>query len=480
MGAIVLTGDHYTVDNLFQWDKNQVLEIRGLNLAFKPEIHFTNHTMDRAIVRQSSVNDAGIITTIIPNSLLQVSYPIKVYVCGYEGQTFKTYYTFTIPIVGREKPKDYNLQNDEEVYSFNRIEHIVNNFNYDILQTVRSWIENSLTANKSGRILDAYQGKVLLDRIENEEKKSGVLSDLIVDKKDNIVSAINSVVTIFNEKIGELAKLTTGSKDNIVTAINELVVKINTHDHDRRYYTETEIDTKTGNFDFLNTTEKTNIVGSINEVLKGLTDHKTSTDHDKRYHTKTEIKNMIGLLTDLTTKAKSNIVGAINEVLESLNTHKTSTDHDERYYQKTEVDQVLTGKQDTLIIVDDVTSTDTTAVLSANQGKVLNDKIVAVEDNFKTITVPAGVGNDIKLKFDRTFSAILSVTTETNGSNTYIIQGRAGVTNQLEVVRLAVTSTDTISITPTVDTLTVTISVPDHKEYYVSLIMIGGSLPSVI
>ena len=128
MAIVTVEKNRYTTDSLYQWDKNQVLEIRGLSLSSIPEIHFTNNTMDRAIVRQASMDDAGVITVNVPNSLLQKPYSITAYVCVYEGETFESLHKIAIPVNARPKPNDYILEvTDEEVYSFNALENLVNN-----------------------------------------------------------------------------------------------------------------------------------------------------------------------------------------------------------------------------------------------------------------------------------------------------------------------------------------------------------------
>ena len=71
MANVRVEKNRYTVDPLYQWDLNQVLQIYGLSLPSVPEIHFTNDAMDRAIVKQASMDAAGVITVDVPNSLLQ-------------------------------------------------------------------------------------------------------------------------------------------------------------------------------------------------------------------------------------------------------------------------------------------------------------------------------------------------------------------------------------------------------------------------
>ena len=116
----------YVTDSLYQWDKNRVLAISGLNMTIAPEIHFTNVSMERAIVRESTLDD-GVVIVRIPNSLLQSRDTIKAYVGLYDGETFKVIEKIEIPIIARTKPQDYTIEvNDEEVYSFRALEKLVN------------------------------------------------------------------------------------------------------------------------------------------------------------------------------------------------------------------------------------------------------------------------------------------------------------------------------------------------------------------
>lgn len=121
MANLVVNGNNYKVDNLYQWDVNQVLEIHGLSIV-EPEIHFANEVMSCAIVGKSTVDNKGIIRADVPNSLLQKPYAITVFICGYEGETFKTYCKVRVPVQARTKPGDYTLAvTDMEVYSFNEL-----------------------------------------------------------------------------------------------------------------------------------------------------------------------------------------------------------------------------------------------------------------------------------------------------------------------------------------------------------------------
>lgn len=135
MSIVKVEKSAYTVEPLHQWDLNQVLEVRGLSLARVPEVHFTNQSMDRAIVRQASMDSAGVIKVNVPNSLLQKPYDLKVYICGYTGATFETYYTLDVPVKPREMPYDYTITDDPEVYSFTALENAIANAQQALLNS---------------------------------------------------------------------------------------------------------------------------------------------------------------------------------------------------------------------------------------------------------------------------------------------------------------------------------------------------------
>lgn len=114
---------NYVVDSLNQWDLNQVLEVTGLNLTDAPEVHFSNANVERAIVRQSTM-EQHVVHVDIPNSLLQDPLRIYAHIGVYEGKTFKVVELVEIPVQPRKRPQDYQIEDtDEEVYSFKRLEN---------------------------------------------------------------------------------------------------------------------------------------------------------------------------------------------------------------------------------------------------------------------------------------------------------------------------------------------------------------------
>lgn len=114
---------NYVTDSVYQWDLNRTLTITGLTLGSVPEIHFSNSALGKAIVGQSTYNN-GVITTKIPNSILQNPLRIDVHVGVYEGSEFKVIEKIEIPVIPRERPNDYTFEdNTGEIYSFNKLEN---------------------------------------------------------------------------------------------------------------------------------------------------------------------------------------------------------------------------------------------------------------------------------------------------------------------------------------------------------------------
>lgn len=152
MATVTVEKNIYTVEPLYQWDKNQELVIYGLSLASIPEVHFTNAAMGKAVVRQATMDAAGVIRAEVPNSLLQKPYTIQAYICTYEGSTFETQYKLELPIKARNKPEDYTLEDDPEVYSFNALENQVANA-LAVLETTTAEVDTKYNA-----AVDAYNG----------------------------------------------------------------------------------------------------------------------------------------------------------------------------------------------------------------------------------------------------------------------------------------------------------------------------------
>lgn len=240
MNSVIVENDRYTVDPLYQWDKNQVLEIRGLSLPSIPEIHFTNDAMERSIVRQSTINSAGIITVMIPNSLLQKPYTVKAYICIYEGDTFKTLYSINIPVKARKMPTDYTIENDEEIYSFNALENLVYNTEakYDALASKYENIDSEIDGMMS-TVAEANKNyNNILTAIPNKADKSIVVGATLSASgwsgntysfegtypvaTYDIEIALNSTATVDQAEAFNSAQIVGNATSNIVKAFGNV------------------------------------------------------------------------------------------------------------------------------------------------------------------------------------------------------------------------------------------------------------------
>lgn len=111
--------DHYT-----QWDINQKLKIVVYDvdsslLKNAPYIHFANVKSTEALVVRSTVEGADTIIVDVPNSLLQESWPLLVYVYlndNLDAHSQKTIIKIEIPVHKRVRPSDYEyVENIERI-----------------------------------------------------------------------------------------------------------------------------------------------------------------------------------------------------------------------------------------------------------------------------------------------------------------------------------------------------------------------------
>lgn len=201
------TYNSYVTDSLYQWDKDQTLQVCGVNIAVAPEIHFTNNEMDRAIVRQGALED-GVITVKIPNSLLQSSQNIKAYIGIWVGSTFNTIETVVIPVTKRERPEGYELAaNDEEYYSFNKLENRMAN-----MVTLAGF--NNQVANIKAEILakeDALKAQIAnIIAHNNDTASNSELIDLRTDNYGNVFASAGESVRNIGRGVSTL-NLASGS-----------------------------------------------------------------------------------------------------------------------------------------------------------------------------------------------------------------------------------------------------------------------------
>lgn len=136
MATISITKEKQSVDTLFQWDTNQILEISGIYTSVIPEIHFAYDSSPIAIVQQATVDITGTILAEIPDFLLEKPNKINVYVCTESGDKFQTLKKFEIPVKSRPKPADYVPDEKEYVYALQDADTEVVALHYGVDPTI--------------------------------------------------------------------------------------------------------------------------------------------------------------------------------------------------------------------------------------------------------------------------------------------------------------------------------------------------------
>lgn len=117
MACVKVEKNNYTVEPLRQWDLNRVLTIHGLSLATAPEVHFAHDSDKLAVVRQSTMDDSGVISATVPNALLQKPLRLNVYICSRDGNVFRTLFHMVVPVEKRAMPSDWDGATEDEIYS---------------------------------------------------------------------------------------------------------------------------------------------------------------------------------------------------------------------------------------------------------------------------------------------------------------------------------------------------------------------------
>jgi hypothetical protein len=148
--------------------------------------------MNRAIVRQSTI-ESGVVTVRIPNSLLQSALTIKAYVGLYDGDSFKIVETIEIPVIAKEKPADYVIEDSDEVYSFNALERLVHITVDELNQTLTDQLENGAVkslreTNKNAPFRFWVGTQAEYDALDQEQKNSVNCYYLITDENDDVLS----------------------------------------------------------------------------------------------------------------------------------------------------------------------------------------------------------------------------------------------------------------------------------------------------
>ena len=186
---------------------------------------------------------------------------------------------------------------------------------------------------------------------------------------ESIKVILGKVVKFFNDvktgccKIGDIVNNCTSTDtdkplaaavgkvlwDKIVDAVAALGTHKSSADHDGRYYTEMEMDTKLGGKANSSHThdDRYYTESEMNTKLDGKSN--TNHGHSGMLVTGDVIDNCTSTATNkpLSAKQGKTLWDKIANAVSALATHKSSADHDGRYYTESEINTKLGGKSDT-------------------------------------------------------------------------------------------------------------------------------------
>lgn len=189
MSTAIVTDKKYSVDPLYQWDQGQVLEIRGLSMETAPEIHFDNGSLSGAIVRQATMDNAGIISVKIPNSLLEKSNKITAYVCMSGEEEFRSLYSIEITVKARKKPEFYEVIDEYEIYSIEALTREVEEKLSEIENITGQYEEVVKVLEEDRQILEESienynNANSKINTFEEELEKTTLKVDTIIEQAD--------------------------------------------------------------------------------------------------------------------------------------------------------------------------------------------------------------------------------------------------------------------------------------------------------
>lgn len=232
MAVVTITRDNrYVATDVYQYDKNRILEIYGLQLSSTPEIHFYNGTTSEALVKQADMDESGTLRAEIPNSFLEKSNPIKVFICVYNGEEFISKYAVTINVKSRPKPADYIAEDDEKIYSYNALENLVTDTVINLEREQADFHESIIAELETFKqnVLDETRDIINSTAIADSDKLDGYhAEDFAFESKPGrtVFNSDGSISTAYDD--GSSEKVVFNADGSITTTRNTLEMGIKT------------------------------------------------------------------------------------------------------------------------------------------------------------------------------------------------------------------------------------------------------------
>ena len=103
--------DGNLLKELYQWDRGQIIKVRGLDTSTYVVFHFCNINSDTTIEVEPTVSDSDFVAEI-PDSLLTQPGSLIIYLYkNISGDSYRTFHTIHIPVIARAIPDEYEEPN---------------------------------------------------------------------------------------------------------------------------------------------------------------------------------------------------------------------------------------------------------------------------------------------------------------------------------------------------------------------------------
>jgi hypothetical protein len=142
-----------------------------------------------------------------------------VYICGYEGEEFRTWYKLELKVNGRTKPADYIAEDDEKIYSYNALEWKVDNTVVELTRANENLHARINVENEAFRaqIIDEV-GTLNANTLDSVDEKVEDMID-VVNNGIGLAMGAKSGTTTFNEDGSITTTYTDGTSEH--TTFNE-------------------------------------------------------------------------------------------------------------------------------------------------------------------------------------------------------------------------------------------------------------------
>lgn len=311
--------DHYT-----QWDVDQKLKIVVYDaddnlLKNAPYVHFANVKSTEALVVRSTVEGTDTIIVEIPNSLLQESWPLLVYVYlndNLDAHSQKTIIKIEIPVHKRAKPSDYEyVENIERITAEVIKQEVTEEFVDDITSGELSlpYVYITDATNGSKQRIGVSNDKATLD--VNTSGSAQTYSILDTRDKEEISQDIDAMSQELSQEITITSQTLSQEIDSDISAHNS---STSTHSDIRGLISAVDSRVDDANSDIDNADSR---IDTLNATVSALDTNKVNKSDIVNNLTTDDSTKPLSAAMGMELKSSIDSGGSANELISEHNTN---------------------------------------------------------------------------------------------------------------------------------------------------------------